>query len=394
MAVAAVAVAVGALLAVDRRASPVDGPVAAAEDPAPPPGAAVDEAPDRAAVAEAPRGSGGEVSPASPAGSSAAPVVGSGPRPPASVLRREAAGRAPGATGRRAAPNSEPVAAASDPPRSEPVPDARGASQDTAPDPAAAPTEAGEFAVLAVAPRAVLGPVAAVSEPVPLRLAPRSVTVRRDDPGARVRVVAGSAAGFASGQDVEGVGVTTGLIAEVAVGRGVSLSGGALAAYDQFAVEPDRGRAADLIGPPESAGAAADGAEIPTRTARTTVAVELPLDVSLAVAQTRRARLAVSVGVTSAVVISEEVDVEGRRYLSMSEGGRDGQFASVGFDETAAAPAGRVDLARQINLGVTLSPRRPALPLSLEGFARLPLRTVTEGDVPLTIVGVRLRYDL
>ena len=205
-------------------------------------------------------------------------------------------------------------------------------------------------------------------------------------------MVVGSAAGFAEGGAADGLGVTTGLIAEVPVGRGLSLSGGALAAYDQYAVDGSRASGDAIYGQID---AAADRrVSIPTRVARTTVAVEVPLDVSLAVARTRRARLGVSVGVTSAVVLSEEVSTEGRLYSGLPEGGPDGTFTSVGFDETVTASPGRIDLARQLNLGVTLSPQRQALPLSVEGFARLPLRTVTEGDVPLTVLGLRLRYDL
>lgn len=211
-----------------------------------------------------------------------------------------------------------------------------------------------------------------------------------------VRLVVATASAFSDDQTVEGAGIAAGVVREWRVAPGVAVSGGAVAAYGRYTIEPavtaDGALFADLEANPGRA------VRVPAQSTLTTVAVEVPLDLAVDVAQAPGGRLGASVGLTSALYLVQEARDEGRAYtLTVEEGTStsEGSLGSVAYEaRETVGPLGRLDLGRQLNLGVGYTADRGRLPLSVDVYARLPLGGLTSRDLPLTTVGVRLRYAL
>ena len=273
-----------------------------------------------------------------------------------------------------------------------PSPSVRADGPDPAPaavEPAAPPAPAApaevDLAALPPGP-SVFAPPALAPVPEPPRPAPAGDRAGRGGVGL---VVAASSA-VAEGQG--GAGVSAGLTREWAVGRRVSVSGGAAVAYTRLTVERE---AAPLTFSPSTVGA--EPVDVTTESALATLAVEIPVDVGVDLVAGRRGRLGVSVGLTSAVYLAQTFDDEGDRFagvLRADPAGGDSLVvltsAPFASRETVGA-LGRVDLARQLNLAVRLAPGARS-PVSVDVYARLPLRGVTSRDLPLATAGVRVRY--
>ena len=234
-------------------------------------------------------------------------------------------------------------------------------------------------------------PLLVVSEPVPD--APVFADDRQPGGPLPVRLVVGTAATFSGRQLAEGAGVAAGLAREWRLAGRLSLSGGAVAAYNRVVVETE-GPSGALVSADlnEEPGRSVD---VVTQSTVTTLALEVPLDVVLDLARTRRGRLGVGVGVTSALYVAQTFEDEGQRYTGAprASGGLDLSSAPYAARETVS-PAGRLDLGRQLNLTLRLTPSAGAPPLGAEVYARLPLGGLTSRDLPLTTVGFRLRYAL
>ena len=271
---------------------------------------------------------------------------------------------------------------------------------DPAPPPAASGGEGGEggpgtpgLAARRPEPAvpAVLAPAAApglASGPDPTASG-RAGRAAGADPTTGLRVVVSTATLFADGQLADGASVSAGLAREWAVGRGVSVSGGAAAAYTRFSAG-DIGGADPVLFSDADAGPV----DVTERRTSSTLAVEVPLDVAVQVVTTRRARVGVSVGVTSALYLAQSFRAEGQTFDGQLEpvvaGGPPVDGVPFEARETVG-PLGRLDLARQLNLGVRLLGRSG---LGVEAYARLPLAGLTSRDVDLTTVGLRLRVPL
>ena len=198
-------------------------------------------------------------------------------------------------------------------------------------------------------------------------------------PRPAVRVVVSTATVFTDGRVAEGAVVSAGLALDRPVGRGVSVSGGAVAAFTRFAAGPSAG-SLDSAEPVPPGGTR----DVTERQTSSTVAIEVPLDVAVDVVSGRRGRVGVSVGVTSALYLSQTFRDEGRTLSA--------DAASVPFDDRESVGAlGRLDLARQLNLSVRLAARSG---LGADVYARLPLAGLTSRDLDLTTVGLRLRVPL
>ncbi|OZC04466.1 hypothetical protein [Rubricoccus marinus] len=215
--------------------------------------------------------------------------------------------------------------------------------------------------------------------------------MRRVSEGLSVTVASTSA--LSGGQFAEGLGGSVGVVQEFAVARGLSVSGGALAAYNRFTVEPS-GNAAPLA----FRDIAADpslSVSVPSRTEFSTLALEIPLDVGLDVFRAAGGRVGVSAGVTSAVYLAQTFREEGRTYSAgvSSPSGDVATFEAQAYTASdSPGPLSRIDLARQLNLGLRFTSDRS--PLAVEGYTRLPLGGLTSQDLDLTTVGVRLRIAL
>lgn len=183
----------------------------------------------------------------------------------------------------------------------------------------------------------------------------------------------------------DGIGVAGGVTRSWPVAGRLSVSGGALMAYNRYDI--DSASAFDAAALDLSPGRSI---EVVSRTQAETVALEIPLDLAFDVAGTRRVRLAVSVGVTSAVYLSQSFRDERTRYSSdFQAGGASGDPNSESYNtQSAEGVLSRVELARQLNLGVQVARRRG---LSAELYTRLPLGGLTDRDLGLASVGVRLR---
>lgn len=221
-------------------------------------------------------------------------------------------------------------------------------------------------------PSSVLGP-GRRAEPLPAVSVPVGPAAGLA-PGLRVVVAATSA--FSDGELAVGIGLSAGVSRDWRVGRGVSVSGGAVAAYTRLTLD-------DLSTSQRFSGGS-DPVDVVTESTLTTVAIEVPLDMALDVATVAGGRLGVSVGLTSAVYLSQTFEDRGRTVTVLSST----PFAG----RETVGPLGRLDLARQLNLGVRFTPAGRAL--AADVYARLPLAGLTSRDIDLTTVGLRLRYAL
>ena len=265
-----------------------------------------------------------------------------------------------------------------------------------APAPAQSPTEAEG---VEIAPLPAIASVVAPSSRPPL---PSLGLPREPPPAPRpaesvspYRVTVSTSAPLAAGSEVVGVGIAGGVTREWPVAGRLSVSGGAAVAYNRY----DVGQAT-LLNSPSLSELGRDpnrSVDVASRTRAETVALEVPFDVAFDVAGTRWTRLGVSVGLTSAVYLAQSFQEEGTRYSGdFQSGGDAGDPVFVVASESYSAQSSesalsRVELARQLNLGVQLSRRRV---WSTELYTRLPLGGLTDRDLGLASVGVRLRVPI
>ena len=319
----------------------------------------------------------------------------------------EASEPAPFASGERsrgAAPEASPSvaqpAAVPQPvaPRSAPAPEP---SAPLAPEVAVAP------------PRAPTAPEAPLPAPVPDIPPPLasglSVVVREAEPRVRVpsflspeaearapwyagvSLVAASTSAFSGGRLADGVGGAAGVVREVGVARGVSVSGGALAAYNRFTLEPAGNALPLAFGAIESDPSLS--VDVPNRSTLTTFALEIPLDVALDVLSTSEAA-------------SASRSASPRRCTSRRGSRRRGGptpprsvraprsrtcLPSYTSDGTRG-PFRRVDLARQLNLALRPTLRENAY--DNEGLCAAPARRLASQNLGLATLGLRLRVAL
>ena len=209
-------------------------------------------------------------------------------------------------------------------------------------------------------------------------------------------IVVAATSAFSDGALADGAGASAGLAYEQALGRGLFVSAGALAAYNRFTVEPETQTlsltATDIASQPSRS------IDVPEQSTLTTLALELPVDVALDVARAPGGRLGVSVGLTSAVYLAQTFEDEGDRLTAEVTADRETGVAtfevqSEPFDSREEQGAfSRVDLARQLGLALRFTSDGRAL--AVEAYGRLPLGGLTSREIPLTTAGLRLRYTL
>ncbi|WP_420457253.1 hypothetical protein [Rubrivirga sp.] len=262
---------------------------------------------------------------------------------------------------------------------------------------------------------AVFPSVAQAEPPLPDRpLAPAGPSVlvlpsrppdaRPDRPTARppaqswgrpaLSVVAGVTSTVSDGRLADGGGVSAGLSGALPVGRRMSVSGGAQLAYARFVTEGD-------LATPLAQSDLARPLDVASRSEVTTLAIEIPFDLSVDVVRSRRARLGVAVGLTSAVYLDQSFRDEGVRYSGRlvddptRAGGSLFVVGAEAYETRESAGAGsRVDLARQLTLALRLTSGASASAPTIEVFGRLPLGGLTTRDLPLTTLGARLRVPI
>ena len=214
----------------------------------------------------------------------------------------------------------------------------------------------------------------------------------------RLGLVLATNAAFSGRQLAEGVGVTGGVSGEWRLGRGLSVSTGAQAAYTTLSIDESAGVALDAASFAELESSPTRSLDIVALSTLSTLALEVPLDLRLDLARVGRGRVRTGVGLTTSLYLAQSFRDEGRRISldPASEGSVLGsRFSSDAFSETETEePFSRFDLARQMNLSLGYSLDRGRVPLALDAYTRLPLGGVTSRDLPLTSVGVRLRVGL
>ena len=247
-------------------------------------------------------------------------------------------------------------------------------------------------------------------EPEPQRFAAFAqadavVAPQPSDPAARpartsrVGVVVATNAAFSGRQLAEGVGVTGGVTGEWRLGRGLSVSTGAQAAYTTLSIDAGTRASADSpLSFDDLQFSPTGSVDVPAQSTLSTLALEVPLDLGLDLARVGRGRVRAGAGLTTSLYLAQSFRDEGRRY-SLGPGGvgldSGGRVSSTEFSETQTeGPFDRLDLARQLNLSLGYSLDRARVPLALDAYTRLPLGGVTSRDLPLTSVGVRLRLGL
>ena len=211
-----------------------------------------------------------------------------------------------------------------------------------------------------------------------------------------VRLVVASGTVASGGDFGDGAGVAAGLSRAWTVARGLSVSGGALLAYGRYVTDPQGSATATVFDALEED--PDETVDVPSRSVLTMVAVEVPVDVTVDVVRTARGRLRASVGLTSALYVGQTFEDEGRRYSAEYVAVPQTSetvfvVSSEPYAERETAPAGRLDLGRQLNLGLGVVGAGADGP-GLDLYARLPLGGLTSRDLPLTTVGVRLRVPL
>ncbi len=318
---------------------------------------------------------------------------------------------APPTGGRASAPRSRIPALAGSPGPDRSI--STGPPDEEAPGPAAAPGEAHTTspsgAIAQIPPlvsdssRAPSGPAGPSVFASPARLADVPLTpalASSATPSARrlgLSVIAGVASTFSSGRFADGGGVSAGVAGAVPLGRRLSISGGAQLAYARFETESEATAFAlsNLDDDPTRS------LDVPLFVGGTTLAIEIPLDLAVGVVRSRRARVAVAVGLTSAVYLAQSFREEGTSYSSRSvadptsAGGTLSVVDAMSYEtENTVGAGGRVDLARQLALAVRLTPGSSPSAPTVEVYGRLPLGGLTSRDLPLTSLGARVRVPI
>jgi len=210
-----------------------------------------------------------------------------------------------------------------------------------------------------------------------------------------VDLVLATNAAFSGRQLAEGAGLTAGLTREWRVRRGMSVSTGALAAYTRLATDPNAS-AADALTSFESD--PSQSVDIPSQSTISTLALEVPLDVIVDVASVGSGRIRAGVGLTSSLYLTQTFEDEGTRYAlepQLTNEGVGVQIATSAYNTTETAePLSRLDLGRQANLSLGYTLDRSRTPISIEAYSRLPLGGITSRDLPISVLGLRLRIGL
>ena len=206
-----------------------------------------------------------------------------------------------------------------------------------------------------------------------------------------VRLVVATATALSG--ERRGSGVAAGAAREWRVGRGVSLSAGALVAYTRVASESEQGFAAtdfsDIERDPTRS------ISVVTRSRFAALAVEVPLDIGVTLAAVPRGRVGLSVGLVPAVYAVQTLRESGQTYsgrlvANPVPGDPLLVVSALSFaDRAAARPPGRFGVG--LNLGLGYASQGP---LGVDVTARLPLVGAAARDLPATLLGLRLRYAL
>ena len=246
-------------------------------------------------------------------------------------------------------------------------------------------------------------PLADPSAPLVARLPAREETLPpprpvgvEDGPQRGLDVVLATNAAFSEGRLAEGVGVTTGVSHEWRVGRRLAVSTGALAAYTRLALEP--GAADGAVSLTDVANAPSRSLDVTTRSTLSTLALEVPIDVTVDLARAGAGRIRAGAGLTASLYLAQRFEDDVQTYAldpSSDVGVVPGQLDVFSSQTTETEdPFSHLDLARQVNLALGYALDRGPVPLTLDGTLRLPLGGVTSRDIPLTSVGLRLRIGL
>ena len=404
LAAAVVAVGVGTLAWPDGASPDAPEPIASAEAPGPagaeepaqlqtvdgtgggpdspdPTGAPL-AGPSPGAASSRPSAGGRASAPPRPAPQDVTPPAASVPTPPAVT-----APATPASTATSAPTQVAGAAAGSDPAGSDPAGSDPAGSDPVSPGPLA--TDAGTAGDVA----AGLPPADPARPVLPALWTPEPVVPpnrpRQRGAGSPYRVEIATSTPLSGEASASGVGVAGGVTRAFPVAGPLSVSGGALLAYNRYDVERASALTTSSLGDLDPS----ETLDVPSTTRAETVALEIPLDLALTVAQTRSVRVGVSVGVTSAVYLAQEFDDQGTSYSTDPAGGLAGGVATETYRTLASeAPLSRVELARQLNLGVQLGRARGGV--SADVFARVPLGGLTARDLGLTSAGLRLRVPL
>ena len=293
------------------------------------------------------------------------------------------------ATADPAAPGPEPAAPAlTDAAPSDPVAESAPPVSRDAP----APPSRSSDVPLADPAAPLVARVPAREEALP---SPRLVTIE-DGPQRGLDVVLATNAAFSEGRLAEGVGVTTGVSHEWRVGRRLAVSTGALAAYTRLALEP--GAADGAVSLTDVANAPSRSLDVTTRSTLSTLALEVPIDVTVDLARAGAGRIRAGAGLTASLYLAQRFEDDVQTYAldpSSDVGVVPGQLDVFSSQTTETEdPFSHLDLARQVNLALGYALDRGPVPLTLDGTLRLPLGGVTSRDIPLTSVGLRLRIGL
>lgn len=210
-----------------------------------------------------------------------------------------------------------------------------------------------------------------------------------------VDLVLATNAAFSGRQLAEGAGLTAGLSREWRVGNGLAISTGAQAAYTRLATDPDAS-AAEALTSLESD--PSQPVEIPSQTTLSTLALEVPLDIIVDVARAGSGRIRAGAGLTTSLYLSQQFEDEGTRFAldqDVTSSGEGVQITTTAYSGTeTSGPLSRLDLGRQANVSIGYTLDGGRTPLSVDAYTRLPLGGITSRDLPLTVVGLRLRLGL
>lgn len=242
-------------------------------------------------------------------------------------------------------------------------------------------------------PAVVFSPANTIRKPDPVRVAPSN---RRMAWNRRIEWVAGTVSSWSSDQMANGIGYTAGMVGHMAARQGVRVSVGALVNHNRFVIDTDIDLAARIQTLTEEVGVFS--ATVPGGVEYDLMSIDLPVHVSVDIAQIRSGTFSLSTGMSAmwfirqtfrdetlllnaTVTTNTDTGVK-QTLIRTSSQTRTESIRSLNRSETA----GYVHFA----FGFTAHPDR--LPIGVDLYAKFPVSDATRRDIVYGMGGITLRY--
>jgi hypothetical protein len=267
------------------------------------------------------------------------------------------------------------------------------------PEPTTEPEGSGEVPPQAgsgideAASAAVFRPTNTVRMPDPIREAP---TNRRRSGNRRIEWVAGTVSSWSSDQMANGIGYTAGLVGHVAARQGVRVSVGALVNHNRFVIDSDIDLASRIQTLTDEVGVFS--ATVPGGIEYDPMSIDLPVHVSVDIAQIRSGTFSLTTGMSAMWFIrqtfrDETLLLNATVTTNTDTGVKQTLIRTSSQTQTETIRSlSRSETAGYVHFALGFTARPDRLPVGVDLYAKFPVSDATRRDVVYGMGGITLRY--